>query len=130
MSVEVSDLMHLAQQLSAGNSECEWRSGASRAYYAAYHKMLAVTDDCLPLTREAAGQHEQLTNRLKAEGKRGRSLAYILIDLKMVRTHADYHLREPFSQQDAADLVANCLAFLPKTDVFHAQIKATLSTAS
>ncbi|GAB5098734.1 hypothetical protein [Caballeronia sp. GAWG2-1] len=128
MSIEVSDLLHLAQQLSAGNSECEWRSGASRAYYAAYHKTLAVADACLPSTREVAGQHERLTNRLMTVGNKGRALAYVLIDLKKVRTHADYHLTKPFSQHDATDLVANCLAFLPKTDAFQGQINSTLST--
>ncbi len=38
MSIDASDLIGLVQQLAAGDSECEWRFGASRTYYAAYHK--------------------------------------------------------------------------------------------
>lgn len=82
MSIEVTDLIGLAQQLSAGNSECEWRSGASRAYYAAYHKALLVADRCLPPSPYVSGEHQRLTDRYIAEGKKGKALAYMLIDLK------------------------------------------------
>lgn len=41
----------------------------------------------MPSTREVAGQHERLTNRLMTVGNKGRALAYVLIDLKKcVRT--------------------------------------------
>ena len=129
MSIAVGDLIGLGQQLAAGNSECEWRSGASRAYYGAYHKTLEVADTCLPASPFAIGQHERLTDRLKAEGKKGTSLAYMLIDLKRVRTHADYHLTLPFNQHDATDLVANCIAFLPKTDAFESHVKTNKTTS-
>ena len=123
MSIDCADLIGLAQRLSAGNNECEWRSGASRAYYAAYHKALDVADECLPPNPYAAGQHERLTDRFAAEGRKGKALAYVLIDLKKVRTHADYHLSTAFDQRDAIDLVANCVAFLPKADAFRVQLR-------
>ncbi|GJH22882.1 hypothetical protein [Caballeronia novacaledonica] len=118
MSIGVADLIGLAQRLSAGDSECEWRSGASRAYYAAYHKALLVADKCLPRNPFLAGEHQRLADRYIAEGKKGKALAYVLIDLKKVRTLADYHLTESFRQHDATDLVANCIAFLPRADEF------------
>lgn len=96
MSIDVSDLISFAKQLAAGETECEWRSGASRAYYAAYHKALGVAEDCLPPSPYATGVHQQLTDRFAAEGRKGTTLAYKLIDLKRVRTHADYRLSEPF----------------------------------
>jgi len=128
MSIGVPDLMALAQQLSAGSGECEWRSGASRAYYGAYHKTLQVADACLPPSPFAIGEHERLTERLKAQGKKGKILAYILIDLKKVRTHADYHLTMGFTQHDAVDLVASCVTFMPKTDAFESMVKAAQGT--
>jgi hypothetical protein len=76
MSIDVSDLIHLAQRLVAGDNECEWRSGASRAYYAAYHKALDVADRCLPPSPYATGMHQQLTDRFFAEGRTGTALAY------------------------------------------------------
>ncbi|MFM0427600.1 hypothetical protein PQQ75_01185 [Paraburkholderia aspalathi] len=125
MSIAVTDLMALAQQLAAtGNCECEWRSGASRAYYGAFHKSLQVADACLPPNPQAIGEHERLTDRLKQQGMKGRALAYVLIDLKKVRTHADYHLAASFSQNDATDLLAGCAAYLPKTDAFQAFVQA------
>lgn len=120
MSIEVDDLWKLAEQLSAGSHECEWRAGA---YYAAYHKALVVADHCLPSNPQPCGEHVKLTERLKAEGMKGRSLAYSLIDLKRVRTDADYRLAESFTQSQATDLLANCLAFVPRADAFRAHVE-------
>jgi uncharacterized protein (UPF0332 family) len=123
MSIDVSDLVGLAKQLAAGNTECEWRTGASRAYYAAYHKALGVAEDCLPPSSYATGVHERLTDRFVAEGKKGKALAYKLLDLKRVRTHADYRLSKPFSQQYATDAVNDTIAFLPLADAFLARMR-------
>lgn len=128
MSISVVDLLGLGQQLSAGNSECEWRSGASRGYYAAFHKTQEVANACLPPNPHAIGEHERLTDRLKQQGMKGRALAYVLIDLKRVRTHADYFLAQPFDQNDANDLVANCAAYLPKADAFETFVKSSQAT--
>lgn len=127
MSIAVSDLLTLASQLANGSAECEWRSAASRAYYGAFHKALEVADAHLPANPLAIGEHEKLTERLKAQGLKGRSLAYVLIDLKKVRTHADYHLATQFAQCEATDLIAACNAFLPRADQFAACVKANPS---
>jgi uncharacterized protein (UPF0332 family) len=123
MSIDVSDLISLAKHLAAGESECEWRSGVSRAYYAAYHKALGVAENCLPPSPYASGVHRQLTDRFCAEGKMGTALAYKLIDLKRARTHADYRLTEPFSQQRATQVVTRAIAFLPLADAFLARMR-------
>jgi uncharacterized protein (UPF0332 family) len=111
--------MTVAGQLAGGTTEQEWRSAASRAYYAAFHKALEVADMCLPPNPYAIGEHERLTDRLKAQGKKGMSLAYVLIDHKKVRTRADYKLNEAFAQDDATDLIAACPAFFQKADDFY-----------
>lgn len=129
MSISTSDLLHFATTLSNGTSECEWRSAASRAYYSAYHKVLGVADSCLPPSPYAIGEHERLTDRLKQQGVKGKSLAYVLIDLKRVRTKADYKLGESFRQQEATDLIANCPAVFAKADEFHALVSAQKAAA-
>ena len=116
--------MTLAGQLAAGPTECEWRSGSSRAYYGAFHKALGVADAHLPPSPYVMGEHEKLTERLKAHSNKGKSVAYVLIDLKRVRTHADYHLSLSFTQKQAVDHVAACNAFVPKADAFAAYVKA------
>jgi hypothetical protein len=125
VSIDIHDWLAVAQQLVAGESECEWRSGASRAYYAAYHKALGVAETCLPAPARPAvtGYHERLTDRLKADGKKGLALAYELIDLKRVRTRADYFVHEAFSQEDATNFVDKCTRFIPRVDAFLSQSK-------
>jgi hypothetical protein len=123
MSIDVHDWMAVAQQLAAGEIEREWRSGASRAYYAAYHKALCVAEACLPPSPPVGGYHERLTNRLKADGMKGMALAYELIDLKRVRTRADYFVAQDFTQQEATDLIEKCTKFMPKADAFLSQSK-------
>ncbi|MDR5755469.1 hypothetical protein [Caballeronia sp. LZ035] len=130
MSIEVDDLLKLAEHLSAGSQQCEWRAGASRAYYAAYHKALIVADQCLPSNPQVCGEHVRLTERLKAGGMKGRSLAYSLIELKRVRTDADYRLAEPFTQCQATDLLANCRAFVPRADAFRAHVERAQAAVS
>lgn len=124
MSVSIDDLKQFAENLSNANGECEWRSAASRGYYAIYHKTLGVADACLPQNPHAIGEHERLTERLKQAGMKGRSLAYRIIDLKKVRTRADYDLAANFAQQDAVDLIGNCPSVFNQADEFLAHVSA------
>jgi uncharacterized protein (UPF0332 family) len=123
MSIDASDLMALAQKLSTGAGECEWRAAASRAYYAAYHTALVVADKFLPIRVSDEGVHVRLEKRLIGSGIAGRSLAYQLRELKKTRTHADYRLETKFSQVDASDSIAQCQAFIPKAGVFQSRSK-------
>ncbi|BBU28761.1 hypothetical protein BTHE68_24950 [Burkholderia sp. THE68] len=130
MSIDVSDLLSLAQKLSEGKSECEWRAGASRAYYAAYHRALEIADRHLPSCRDKAGVHVQLERRLVDAGKKGGELAYMLRELKKVRTQADYRLAIAFEQPDASDFVATCQLFLPMADLLDAHLERTETATS
>jgi uncharacterized protein (UPF0332 family) len=122
MSIDSSDLISLALRLSAADTECEWRSGASRAYYAAYHKALNAANRCLAPVSADRGYHERLTNRLMDYGTKGRSIAYTLKALKHGRTRADYELNTQFSQKEATELVKATIEFLPKVDAFEAHV--------
>lgn len=127
MSITRNDLMKLATALAKGQTECEWRSGASRAYYSVFHKALEAADNCLPPNPYRGGEHERLTERFSLHSNAGKSLAYRLIDLKKVRTLADYKLNHSFGQQDAADLIANCPSVERQIDAFEAHVLAMAS---
>jgi hypothetical protein len=89
MTIDVTDLLTLARQLAEGDSECEWRAGASRAYYAVYHRALQVAEKHLPRRFNSnGGVHLQLEQRLRGHSRNGRMLASSLRDFKKVRTHA------------------------------------------
>ncbi|MBU9516750.1 hypothetical protein [Burkholderia multivorans] len=123
MTVNVQDLVTLADALSNGQGEIEWRSGASRGYYAMFHKARDVCDACLGPSPYAEGAHEKLTNRLiehtkQTKNRQAMSLAYRLIDFKKVRTKADYKLGAAFRQQDATDLVAQIGSVHEQVDDF------------
>lgn len=118
MSINIQDLLTLADTLSNGAGECEWRSAASRAYYAAYHKALDAADACLSANPYAGGEHERLTERFKLHSKKGKQIAYVLIDLKKTRTIADYKLATSFQQADATDFIPRCEVFLEKVGEF------------
>jgi hypothetical protein len=122
MSIDAADLISLAQRLAMADTECEWRSGASRAYYAAYHKTLNAANRCVAPLSANTGYHERLTDRLMEYGNKGKSIAYELIELKKERTRADYELDEQFSQRDATKLVSKSVNFLPKVDAFEAYV--------
>ncbi|SIO22739.1 hypothetical protein [Paraburkholderia phenazinium] len=128
MSITINDLVTLAGQLANGATEQEWRSAASRAYYADFHKALEVADGCLPVYNVVMGEHERLTERLKKQGNKGKSLAYVLIDHKKVRTRADYKLTKAFTQADATDLIALCPAFFQQADDFYNFVTAQSGT--
>lgn len=109
MSVTKEDLLQLANDLVLAGTEVQWRAGASRAYYAAYHGSL-VWHGGMPTPGSVGGQsggvHQQLLNQLRngapewpaAEKSLGRILSAQLGALKTRRTIADYDLNEPFDQ--------------------------------
>jgi hypothetical protein len=120
MSISSEDLLGVAEQMATRDSEVEWRAGASRAYYAAFHRAKDVADRCLPPNLLRMGEHESLTERFKVHGIKGKSIAYVLVDLKKVRTHADYHIRHNFLKQDGTDQVSDCKSFCKQVDGFQA----------
>ncbi|WP_179894796.1 hypothetical protein [Burkholderia sp. JKS000303] len=122
MTTQIQDIEKLAGVLANGTTECEWRSGASRGYYAMFHKVLQVADACLPASNVVMGEHERLGERLKTQGLKGRSLAYRLQDMKKIRTRADYFLDVDFPQRDAIDLIANYSSIAAQADAFLALV--------
>jgi uncharacterized protein (UPF0332 family) len=100
------DFLDVAGEWAAGNREAEWRSAASRAYYAAFHvarKLLHQAGFVVPQAEQA---HAYLWLRLANAGhpdveRAGNDLIY----LRRVRNAADYDLDRPFAQLAALDHV-------------------------
>src|SRR5437763_1133473 len=105
--------MSLALALVGGLREADWRSGASRAYYAAFHVARELLQRCgfdVPAAEQA---HGYLWLRLANAGhpdviKAGNTLR----DLRHYRNWADYDLTQTFTQprafaqvQDAEEVI-------------------------
>jgi len=100
------DFLDLAYDLVAEPREASWRSGASRAYYAAFHVALEFLRQCgfhLPNNDRAhAGVIYRLSNSGPAQiNQIGQDIGR----LRSKRITADYHLGHSFDQQTAFDHV-------------------------
>lgn len=112
MSTSTGDLLALAAQLVACDTEACWRGAVSRAYYASYHGCLAWhTAQGQPgsVSGHPGGVHQTLINQLKngapewPQDRRtlGKSLSYRLGALLARRRIADYEPGDDFAQETA-----------------------------
>ena len=100
------DFLSLAELWVKGGSEAQWRSAASRAYYAAFHearRLLRVLGFRVPKADQA---HAYLWLRLSNCGdplvqNAGRELDRLRRD----RNRADYDIEQTFSNSDAIYVV-------------------------
>jgi uncharacterized protein (UPF0332 family) len=111
------DFLATAGRLAGGSEEPDWRSAASRAYYACFH----VARDLLSALRFVAPRadraHDYLYFRLNNCGHGGvQRTARRLHDLRSLRNRADYDLRQPFVAIVAAGAVATAASILQTLD--------------
>jgi uncharacterized protein (UPF0332 family) len=100
------EFLDVADDLSMGLREADWRSAVSRAYYAAFHTARLFLQQCgfdVPLADQA---HAYLWLRLSNSGHpdvqtTGTSLAR----LRQMRNTADYNLDHSLEQSIAMDYV-------------------------
>ncbi|MFL5343071.1 MAG: HEPN domain-containing protein [Gemmataceae bacterium] len=94
------DFLDLANELAGGSTEAEWRTGVSRAYYAAFHVARQLLTRCGFAVPRAEQAHGYLWLRLcnaghvdvgKAGGDLGR--------LRSFRNAADYDIDKSFDPQ-------------------------------
>ncbi len=96
------DFLSLAVQLAAGTGEADWRTAASRAYYAAFHVARQLLSDLGFVVPRADAAHRYLSLRLSNCGETtleasGRNLE----TLRRLRNRADYDTRPPFPSNEA-----------------------------
>jgi uncharacterized protein (UPF0332 family) len=97
--------LEVAEILIAGETEAEWRSAVSRAYYAAYHVGRTLLLECgFPVT--GADSHGYVIRRLSnAQFPEVVDAGSALGHLRGYRNRADYDLNKPFEYEQAAELV-------------------------
>jgi uncharacterized protein (UPF0332 family) len=94
------DFLNLANDLTIGSSEAEWRTAVSRAYYAAFHVARKLLTQCGFAVPQAEQAHGYLWLQLCNAGhvdlaKAGRDLGR----LRSYRNLADYDIDQPFDSQ-------------------------------
>lgn len=100
------EFLAVADTLSKGATEAEWRSAISRAYYAAFHAARELLEVCGFTVPRADQAHVYLWLRLSNCGhpavrQAGRDLTYY----RSLRNWADYDVARPMKQQTAIDAV-------------------------
>ena len=100
------DFLPAARRIANGTDEADWRSAASRAYYAAFHAARDLLSALRFRTPRADRAHNYLYARLNNCGEPSvRKAATLLNILRTLRNVADYDVRSPFSARDAASSV-------------------------
>jgi len=112
------DFLAAARRQATGGEEADWRSAASRAYYAAFHVARELLASLRFVTPRADRAHEYLYRRLNNCGLGPVvSAAKILHDLRQTRNWADYDLHVSFPANLGTDSVAVAEIFIQALDV-------------
>jgi len=111
------DFLNLASDLVMGNGEADWRSGASRAYYAAFHVARDLLQSFGFAVPRADTAHAYLWMRLSNCGhpdveKAGEDLD----EMRTIRNTADYDPHWPFLQKWGIDQVDTALRVIAVLD--------------
>src|SRR3989442_14584257 len=108
-----SEFLDTADRLASGATEGDWRSAASRAYYAVFHYFYSLFL-AHGLDIGKGGQaHWNLHAGLNNCGFPGVSpIAGMINDLRILRIDADYSLSSVFRQPDARDSVRSARAII------------------
>ena len=111
------DFLDLAEALALGDGEAEWRSAASRAYYAAFHVARLLLENAgftVPVAEQA---HAYLWLRLSNCGHPDVQMAgEDLKKMRGVRNEADYDLQRRFSRERASAQVSLASAVIQLLD--------------
>lgn len=114
MTVSPQEFLAVAKTLIQNQNEIHDRSATNRAYYGAFHACTQLQQAyCMTVIPEKGGSHEKLISSLKncpipnqngltqQYAKQIRSLGKILLKIKNLRVHADYHIATPFPKNKA-----------------------------
>jgi uncharacterized protein (UPF0332 family) len=125
--------LEVAAEWSVGTREAEWRSAASRAYYAAFHVASRLIQRAGFVVPGGERAHGYLWLRLSNSGHIDVDEAGCkLSDLRRIRNQADYDLGLQFPQDLAIDTVAVALQVIDLLETVEttphilAQVTATM----
>jgi uncharacterized protein (UPF0332 family) len=104
--MDETGFLDLADDLSTGSREAEWRSAISRAYYAAFHKARRLLQHNGFVVPRAERAHAYLWMRLSNSNHPDViDAGQALFDLRKARNEADYDVDAPIAPSDAIDHV-------------------------
>lgn len=96
------DFLLLAARLASGVTEADWRTGVSRAYYAAFHTARRLFTDLNFIVPRADRAHQYCVFRLSNSGEASVEQAGRDLDtLRRLRNRADYDDAPPLTQAQA-----------------------------
>jgi uncharacterized protein (UPF0332 family) len=111
------DFLNLASSLAMGDAEADWRSGANRAYYAAFHVARDLLQSSGFAVPRADTAHAYVWLRLNNCGHLDiEQAAEDLDEMRTLRNKADYDLHRPFRQEWAIDQVDDAMRVIEVLD--------------
>ena len=118
MAVTPEVLLDAAIVIGEGDEEVDWRNAASRAYYAAFHRCVAVAHDAGLSISNTGSVHVTLIGALvdPLSPTVLRSLGYMLEQCRMRRVDADYRISQDFPRNLAETVLADCRRILQRAD--------------
>ncbi len=100
------EFLDLAGEWATGPRQGEWRSAASRAYYAVFHHARRVLRGAGFRVPEADRAHAYLWRRLENSGHPDiRKTGELMGDLRRIRNRADYDFDRPFAERRGMEAV-------------------------
>lgn len=118
MPVTAREILDAADELAGGKREVDWRNGASRAYYAAFHRcrQLAVAERLA--VAQTGSAHVALIDAFLANLNPAplKRLGFMLRGCRDRRADADYEVEASFSKQVGRSVVADCQRILDEAD--------------
>lgn len=129
--ISPNDYLALAERLAREQTEADWRSAMSRAYYAAFHAGRQLLLDLGFRVPRASGAHAYVWMRLSNCGdpalvKAGGELNNMQGD----RNRADYDFQRDYSQSDAQVIVRTSRVVIQALSAGHVEPTRTHITAA
>jgi uncharacterized protein (UPF0332 family) len=104
--MDETGFLQLADELSTGSRQADWRTAISRAYYAAFHKARMLLRQGGFHVPEAEQAHAYLWLRLSNSGHADvENAGKDLYELRRMRNRADYDFGYPLHEASAIDYV-------------------------
>ena len=100
--MDETGFLELADELSTGSRQADWRTAISRAYYAAFHKARALLRQGGFRVPDAEGAHAYLWLRLNNSDHPDVVNAGVSLNrLRSIRNWADYNFDQPLDEAAA-----------------------------
>ena len=117
MPVTPKEILSVAEDLGSGSTEVAWRSAASRAYYALFHRCVPIGAS-LGVNPDDPNVHGRLIAALTDSLvlNRVRSLGFMLRQCRSSRVMADYKIHDEYAKDDWDSALETCRRAIAKAE--------------